>query len=441
MAERHHRPYRLARGGAVTALALLPVIGGAPAVAVAPQPGATPSCVHATGTYTGAPVWAVRRFDPARVWPLATGSGVTVAMVGTGVDPGNGQFATGQVAAGFDALAGQGDGRRDCDGRGTFAAGLVAAQPDPRTPVVGLAPGVRLLPVRASQWMSDNQLAGDASALARAVSWASEQGAAVICVTVAVPQGSAQLRQAVQAAIGRGSVVVSSGLPGDDGRSYPSAYPGVMAVAGVDAAEKPLRGAEHGSHVAVAAPAANLWSLGAGAPAGAVTHQHQQAAPAEAAAFACATAALVRQQHPRLGVAQVVRRIEVTADRTSAARPDPGTGWGVVDPQAALATVLPEELEPSSTTGPAPEVSAAVLAARPEPGPSPRVRAVAWSVATAGVGLAAAAWSAMWVWRRGRARRWRPTRLPVAAARPTAPVAGAAQSASPSASTRPQAMA
>src|SRR6476469_4092469 len=85
------------------------------------------------GVYRDAAGWAQRLTDPARIWPLTNGAGALVAVLGTGVDAGNTQFARGQVVAGSD-----GD---DCDGRGTFAAGIVAARPNPSTTFTGMAPG------------------------------------------------------------------------------------------------------------------------------------------------------------------------------------------------------------------------------------------------------------------------------------------------------------
>ena len=81
---------------------------------------------------------------------LSEGEGQLVAVLASGIDVNNAQFAPGQVTAGHDALGG-GDPHADCDGRGTFAAGLVGAQPQSSTTFAGLAPGVRLDPIRVAQ--------------------------------------------------------------------------------------------------------------------------------------------------------------------------------------------------------------------------------------------------------------------------------------------------
>ena len=78
---------------------------------------------------------------------LATGTGQTIAVIDTGVAPGD-RFGA-RLRGGGDYLTG-GDGLDDCDGHGTAVAGLLAASPDPagtagRDGVVGIAPGAQLV--------------------------------------------------------------------------------------------------------------------------------------------------------------------------------------------------------------------------------------------------------------------------------------------------------
>ena len=128
---------------------------------------ADPSCAGPTGVYTGPVPWAQMLLTPAKVWSLTNGSGVQVAVLGTGVDPGNGQFAAGQVLPEIDLLGGA-PSAPDCDGQGTFAAGIVAAQPSAATSFAGLAPGARILPVRYTA-TADPQGGADPNLVATAI--------------------------------------------------------------------------------------------------------------------------------------------------------------------------------------------------------------------------------------------------------------------------------
>jgi subtilisin family serine protease len=120
--------------------------------------------------------------------------------------------------------------------------------------------------------------------------------------------------------------------------------------------------------------------------------------------FVAGVAALVRAYYPALTAAQVATRLETTADHPGTALPDPRVGFGVVDPAAAVASVLPEE------DGPVPP-AAAPAPVSPPAAPVLRVaagRRVALVVGGGAVLLALIAGLAAVVVPRGRERGWRP---------------------------------
>src|SRR5437773_6979204 len=96
------------------------------------------------------PPWPVRRYAPARIWPLATGAGQTVAVLDSGVDASHPQLP-GKVDAGRDLLDSQPAATFDCVGHGTGVASIITASPAEGLGFTGLAPGVRILPVRISE--------------------------------------------------------------------------------------------------------------------------------------------------------------------------------------------------------------------------------------------------------------------------------------------------
>src|SRR3954463_9535220 len=72
-------------------LALAALLGGVLGLAPAAPAAAQQQCVKPGGSVKPLP-WAPSLLDPGRSWPFATGAGVTVAVVGTGVDAGNPQL-------------------------------------------------------------------------------------------------------------------------------------------------------------------------------------------------------------------------------------------------------------------------------------------------------------------------------------------------------------
>ncbi|HEY0698471.1 MAG TPA: S8 family serine peptidase [Micromonospora sp.] len=379
------------------------LVGLVGALAWTPPVGAAPSgCARPVGVHTAAPTWATELLGPSRTWPLTTGSGVRVAVLGTGVDADNAQFRRGQVETGRDVLTNRAGATDDCDGRGTFAAGLIAARPDERTTFAGLAPGVSVLPVRYTQSTRQGDGEVDPRRLAAAIDVAVAARARVIYVVLPAVRNSAELRAATARAAAADIVVVSPAVPGSPGRgatSYPTALPGVLAV-GAFGPDGAVVSGEAGPYIGVAAPGRGLLSLSAGAG-GALVHSPVVDDPVFAAAYVAGTAALVRAYRPELRAADVVRRIEATANRTAVEGRHPQLGWGMVDPYRAVTAEGVEEA-PGLVGGSTRPVAAA--RADTGTGNDRRVVPLALGGLTAalliGIGTAVA--------RRGRARGWRP---------------------------------
>ncbi|MEH1015707.1 S8 family serine peptidase [Micromonospora sp. CPCC 206060] len=379
--------------------ALVGALSGAPASA---GYGAPAGCAKPVGVHTAGNPWATELLGPRRVWPLSTGAGVRVAVLGTGVDARNAQFRPGQVERGRDVLANSAGATDDCDGRGTFAAGLIAARPHNETTFAGLAPGVSVLPVRYTQTTRQGDGAVDPGQLAAAIDFAVAARARVIYVVLPSTRNTAPLRAATARAVAADIVVVSPAASGARTRgvaSYPTALPGVLAV-GAFGPDGAVTSTESGDYIGVAAPGRQLLSLSAGAG-GRLGHSPTVDDPAYAAAYVAGTAALLRSYRPELSAAEVVRRIESTAQRTAFDGHHPQLGWGMVDPYRAVAAEGVED--PPKAVGASAQP---VAAARANPGS----HVDAWVLPLASAGLVAALLLAVGtaVARRGRARGWRP---------------------------------
>jgi type VII secretion-associated serine protease mycosin len=374
------------------------LLGGRAALAA--PPAGMPCNLPVTGPVTARP-WAQQRLDFERAWPLSRGTGVVVAVVDTGVQA-NHPLLKGSVLAGTDVVNG-GTANTDCVGHGTLIAGLVAAHPRAGTGFAGVAPGATILPVRVS-----NSEQGSAGPLADGIRRAVNSGAKVINVSIVVGQSTPALRSAVAYAVAHNVVVVAAA--GNESQAgspvlYPAAYPGVLSVGAIGPDGTRATFSETGTGVGVVAPGQDIIGPGAGGPGLVAGGQ----GTSYAAAFVSGVAALVRQYRPELSAAQVISRIERTADHPPASTlPDPSLGWGTVNPFAALTAVLPGE--PESTTAP-PAGQRVRADARPVPDDVAGARAVRTAlvalVATAGVaGLMVTLPAA-------RRRRWRPGRRTV----------------------------
>ncbi len=105
---------------------------------------------------------------------------------------------------------------------------------------------------------------GSTDAVVRALAWLMKETVPVINVSLVGPP-NALLQRAVEMAAARGHLVVAA--VGNDGPAapplYPAAYPGVIAVTGVDRADKVLIEAGRGRFVDFAAPGADITSFAA----------------------------------------------------------------------------------------------------------------------------------------------------------------------------------
>lgn len=397
------------RGTAAASVVLALAVGWAAAPGAAATEPAQSACLRSTAVHAGPVPWAVQRLRPQRAWPLSRGSGVVVAVLGSGIDASNAQFAPGQVLAGKDLLAG-GPANVDCDGSGTFVAGLVAARPDQATSVVGLSPNSLLLPVRILRSDGNGTAPPAPDTVAAGIDYAVGAGADVVVLYEASSGTSEQLRRAISAAGRQGAVVVAGAHATGTDRSaalYPCALDGVLAVAGVDGEGKPMDGSCAGPTVDLSAPGADLVSTSAGTD-GRLGHVSLgDGGAGYAAGYVAGAVALLMAYEPGLRPAAISARLTRTADLTPSGRRDNRMGWGVVNPYAALTEV-------GAGTAPAdPRRPVAALAV-----PAPQRNETDVTPVLLALGLLTVATGSVLVAltvRAGRARRWRPTRKHLAA--------------------------
>lgn len=287
---------------------------------------------------------------------LATGKGIVVAIVDSGIDASNPHLA-GVVIGGVD-LVGDGeraDGMSDTTGHGTAIAGQIAAQPVPGSGVVGLAPDARLLSVRAfrstQQQDVDKGYGPTSQRLADGIHWAADNGADIINVSMSQDSDSAELRAAVEHAAAVGALVVASGgnrasdADAADAARYPAAYEQALGVSAADSNGRATESSIHGPQVDVTAPGGNVLTAAAGG--GDCIFAGNAPESSFATGYASAAAALVAEAHPEDPPAGWAYRLTATGLRADADNRDDVNGWGFIQPFAAI-ELLPDE----TTRGP-----------------------------------------------------------------------------------------
>jgi type VII secretion-associated serine protease mycosin len=292
---------------------------------------------------------------------LTRGEGVTVAVVGSGVDATHPDLHR-NLLPGIDLSEPEHDNAWTPTASGTALAGLVAGHGNRLTDhepgnrgVLGVAPAATILPVRVNGADLTDREAAELAV--EGIEWAVANGAQVICY--AGPRASQDLfAGAVEAARAAGVVVVAGA--GDEPAGgelwYPAANPAVLAVAPVDRDRAP---AAHPAGITLAAPGVDLLTT---APADGYMQDSRTSA---AAAVAAGAAALVRAAYPELSADEVVHRLVATADEAGEPGPDERYGNGILNPVEALTADVPP---PTASPGAEPGGPGGGLAAPPGTG-------------------------------------------------------------------------
>lgn len=235
----------------------------------------------------------------------ATGAGVVVAVLDTGIDTSHPDFenrlvegwnvitSSDDVNESKDGIDNDGDGSTDeMFGHGTHVSGIVAR----------VAPGASILPIKV---LNDDGV-GDAFGLAQGIVFAIAAGADVINMSLSSLNDSQIVRAAVEAAQEAGIVVVAA--TGNSGHAEPKEYPaaidGVLAVAATGPDDLKSEFSNYGDEIHMSAPGTEIESSLPGGVVG------MASGTSMAAPFIAAAVALTIERYPDLSPEEVEDKIE-----------------------------------------------------------------------------------------------------------------------------------
>ncbi|MFG3240545.1 type VII secretion-associated serine protease mycosin [Streptomyces sp. NPDC086796] len=328
------------------------------------------SAVPAFADSTRSMQWHLDAMKADEMWRTSTGKGVVVAVIDSGVDQANPDLV-GQVLKGKNLEPDvRGDEHTDYDGHGTSMAGLIAGtgRSNGGNGAFGLAPGVKILPVRmpesgvgANQAVENEEFNKVAPV---AIRYAVDRGAKVINISLGTYAGSQALTDSVRYALDHGSLVFAAAGNSGEGSNmveYPSGTPGVVTVGAIGHDAKKTDESQHGPQIDLTAPGIDMVH-----PCKGGTQLCKTSGTSDATAIASASAALIWAKHPDWTNNQVLRVMLNTAGApTSGAKRNNYVGYGIVRPRIALKT--PGDPGPPDVY-PLPDLAAAE---RKSPGASP----------------------------------------------------------------------
>jgi len=276
----------------------------------------------------------VLRLAQAHRW--ATGKGVRIAVIDTGVDVEHPELRGQIVKIGnFVELGGRADPSFNSDIHGTAVAGVIAAALNSDLGLVGVAPQAQVFALKAC-WQERpgaREAVCDSYTLSKAIDFAITQGAQVLNFSLAGPPDP-MIAKLVAAALRRGIVVVAADGP-DPARSFPATQRGVLGVAGSDDLQGRLRfPARRLAAGTLAAPGVDILTT--------VPHGHYDffSGASFAAAQVSGVVALLLEREPKLTPVEVAALFHRTAHLIPASSGDPAASIDQIDACAALAASL-----------------------------------------------------------------------------------------------------
>ena len=237
-------------------------------------------------------------------------------------------------------LAGEGDflerdnDPRDESGHGTHVAGIIAAAVGNGRGIAGVAPGVRVMPLRAGFNLPEGGYLEDDD-LAAAVVYAVDNGARVLNMSWGDPHFSPLLRDVIRYADQAGCVLVAAaGNEGEEEVFFPACLDKTIAVGAVGPQQEILSFSNWGYSVDFAAPGLDILSL---APGGRYV---ARSGTSMAAAHVSGLAALVLARNPHFTTLEVRGALALSARDIGPAGWDLWSGAGVPQADARHAQVV-----------------------------------------------------------------------------------------------------
>jgi thermitase len=311
--------------------------------------------------------WGITQIKAPEAWDITQGSSaVKIAILDTGIDQ-NHEDLLGKIVTNKNCTSGRGASPTVDDnyGHGTHVAGIAAAITNNGKGVAGVGFNSHLMNVKV---LGDTG-SGYYSWVASGITWAANNGAKVINLSLGGYSPSLTLESAVNYAWSKGCIIVAAA--GNDNTTvplYPAYYTNCIAVAATDQNDGKASFSNYGSWVDIAAPGVGIFSTTPNhsfylqrPPYNYKLNYDYMSGTSMATPHVAGVAALVWATEYGTGNADVRDRIESTADQA-------GTMWSAygIKRVNVYNAVTPAGPPPPDTTGPI--TSGAVASPNPTAG-------------------------------------------------------------------------
>ncbi len=193
--------------------------------------------------------WNLRSINVESAWDETKGSGITVAVIDTGISQVPDLKDT-KFVKGYDFVNDRIEAFDDA-GHGTHVAGTIAQSTNNNYGVAGIAYEASLMPLK----VLSAQGGGTVADIAEAIRYAADNDADVINMSLGGPGESKLMEEAIDYAHNKGVfLVAAAGNSNQNAASYPARYPHVIGVAALDSANVKAPYSNFGAGVDISAP-------------------------------------------------------------------------------------------------------------------------------------------------------------------------------------------
>lgn len=271
-------------------------------------------------------------------WRTTTGSPfVTVAIIDSGTTAGHEDLAGITFVSPYNTVTEEPEAADD-DGHGTHVTGTIAAQTNNGKGIAGIAPGVKIMPIK----VLDESGAGSLFDLLVGVDYAVANGAKIINLSLGgpLPWSSVIATQpTIDAAHDAGvTIIASAGNDGDGSIDYPCAFDHVICVGATDNSDRRASFSNANAYVDISAPGVNTAStLPPFVCGGSSSCYDRGSGTSMAAPHVTGIAALILSAWPAYTPDQIETALESTAVDLGPAGRDDRFGHGRLNAAAAVA--------------------------------------------------------------------------------------------------------
>ena len=267
--------------------------------------------------------WHVPKVKLTSAWDLSLGSGVTIAILDSGVLASHADLAT-NLVAGWNTYNSSTD-TSPSTFHGTAVAGVAGAVVNNATGVAGVAGGAKIMPIK----ITDSAGSAYYSTIASGITYAADRGVRVVNCSYGFLFKTASIQSAGAYLKSKGGLlIVPAGNNGIDENA--PATSAMITVSATDSTDVRASWSSYGQMVTISAPGAGIWT----------TNSDGGYASGNGTSFAsplvAGVVALMMSANPTLSSAQVESLLYSTVVDLGSVGKDIYYGYGRVDADAAV---------------------------------------------------------------------------------------------------------